>query len=416
VIAGRLALALAIGLGLIVARGGGVPAQEERPSTLPIVTVTNGDAAIADALLTVGLPRGLVGESFLLRDGDGVALATQVLRDRTLAFVVAAMAPREVRRFRLEPTLDRRNPAWPLVAREHDDGVDLTMAGQPVASYRTQFAPSIVAAVLPGQGRGAYLHPLRSPSGRVVTADEAAERPEQRGLWSAWGQSTFQGRHPDFWHTGANTGDVEYEGVLETWSGSMVAGFRSRHRFVDRTVRPPLTAETESWRVTLPALGAAARPYRAIDLEWHHEATTTQPLVVATAAYGGLGVRGPQAWAGPAGMAVVTSEGRARGAASRTRARWIAIVGVVGGANAGLAILDHPGNPRHPQPVYVDPAQPFVSYAATQLGPLTLALDRDLTWRYRVVTFDGWPDRAWIEGLWQAYARPPRVTIEPGSR
>ena len=406
----RVAGGLAISLTLIAATG--APQTPARPSTLPVVTLTNGETAVAEALVTVALPRGLVGESFVLRDENGVAVATQVLRDRTLAFVAAALGPREVRRLRLEPALDRRNPVWPLVAREHDDGVDLTMAGRAVASYRTQFAPSIAGPVLPGQGRGAYLHPLRTPAGHVVTADDAAARPEQRGLWSAWGQSTFQGRRPDFWHTGAGTGAVEYEGVLEAWSGAIVAGFRSRHRFVDRTVRPPLTAETESWQVTLPALGAAGRPYRAVDLEWRHEATTAQPLVVATAAYGGLGVRGPQAWTGPAGMAVLTSDGRARGSASRSRPRWIAIVGLVDGANAGLAIFDHPGNPRHPQPVYVDPAQPFVSYAAMQLGPITIVQDRELTLRYRIVTFDGFPDRSWLEALWQAYARPPRATIE----
>jgi hypothetical protein len=405
----RGAATLAIGLTLIAAAG--APQTPAPPSTLPVVTIANGETAIAEALVTVALPRGLVGESFVLRDADGDAIATQVLRDRTLAFVAASMAPREVRRLRLEPTLDRRNPVWPLVAREHDERVELTREGRPVASYRTQLSPSIVDPVVPGQGRGAYLHPLRSPSGRAVTGDGAPERPEQRGLWSAWGLSSFQGRRPDFWNTAAGTGTVEYEGVLETWSGAILAGFRSRHRFVDRTVRPPLTAEIEGWQVTLPALGATGRPYHAVDLEWRHEATTAQPLVVATAAYGGLGVRGPRAWQGSTAMAVLTSEGRARATASRSRARWIAIVGLVDGANAGLAILDHPGNPRHPQPVYVDRAEPFVSYAAMQLGPLTIAPDRDVTVRYRVVTFDGWPERAWLEGLWQAYAHPPRVTI-----
>ena len=38
-------------------------------------------------------------------------------------------------------------------------------------------------------------------------------------------------------------------------------------------------------------------------------------------------------------------------------------------------------------------------------------MDRDLVLRYRVVTFDGFPDRTWLEGLWQAYAHPPRAAF-----
>ena len=57
--------------------------------------------------------------------------------------------------------------------------------------------------------------------------------------------------------------------------------------------------------------------------------------------------------------------------------------------------------------------QPFVSYAAMQSGPITLTIDRDLVLRYRIVTFDGFPDRAWLERLWQAYAHPPRAVFAP---
>ena len=200
--------------------------------------------------------------------------------------------------------------------------------------------------------------------------------------------------------------------MQRTWSGTILAGFEARHRAVDRIPHPPITAETDSWRVTLPAVGRAGRRYHALDLEWRHEAATSKPLVVIGAAYGSLGLRGPRAWRGATGMAVVTSDGRARSTASRTRPRWIAVVGLVGAANAGIAILDHPSNARHPQPVYVDLAQPFVSVAPMQLGSMPVAPGRDVLIRCRVVTFDGFPDRAWLEGLWQAYARPPRAAFE----
>ncbi len=423
---GRLSVvALAVGAALAILRA--APAAQSGPRGLPTIVVSNGDAAIAETIVSVSLPPTLVGESFVVRAGeDGEAVVTQLLRDRTLAFAVSDLAPREVRRLRLEPALDRR-VVGPVVARDHFDGVELSIDGQPVAGYRTQPPLSLTEAALPGVGRGAgrggYLHPLRTPAGAIVTGDDVPGRPEQRGLWSAWGATRVNGRWPDFWST--RTGAVEFEGVLGTWSGPVVAGFRARHRAVDRTVRPPLTAETETWQVTLPALGREGpapgrqgpalgrveQRHRVIDLTIAHEGVLAQPIVVAAAAYGGLGLRGPGAWAGGAGMAVLTSEGRTRRTASRSRARWVAMVGLVGGANAGVAVLDHPDNVRHPSPLYVDAGQPFVSLAPMQIGPLTLQPNRELVLRYRIVTFDGFPDRAWLERLWQAYAQPPRATL-----
>lgn len=100
---GRLGLgALAFGAVLAV-----LPAAQSGPRSLPTIVVSNGDAAVAEAVVSLPLPPALVGESFIVRDGqDGEAVVTQLLRDRTLVFAVRDLAPREVRRLRLEPTLD----------------------------------------------------------------------------------------------------------------------------------------------------------------------------------------------------------------------------------------------------------------------------------------------------------------------
>jgi hypothetical protein len=439
----RVALAFAaLGLAVAVLRGP-VPAAAPQHAPVrgrPVVVVTNGDAPVAEAIVPVQLPATLVGDSFVLRgEEDGEAVVTQIRRDRTLVFAVRDLAPREVRRLRLEPALDRR-VVGPAAARARFDGVDISLDGRPVVTYRTQPSLSLSDTATPSVGRGGYLHPLWTPGGRIVTDDDVPAQPEQRGLWSAWGATRVAGRTADFWHTTRGTGAVEFEGVLEAWSGPVVAGFRARHRAVDRSVRPPLTAETETWQVSVPALGRegagreAPAPgresppgrdgpsgpgglrHRVVDLTIGHEVVLAQPIVVAAAAYGGLGLRGPRGWNGGTGMAVLTSEGRTRRTASRSRARWVAIVGLVDGTNAGVAILDHPDNLRHPQPIFVDPLHPFVSYAPMQTGPITLAALQELPLRYRIVTFDAFPDRAWLERLWQAYAHPPRAVIEVGAK
>lgn len=408
-------IAPAVGVAFLLGREA-TPARSSQPRALPVVVVTNGDATIGEAIVTVALPPGLVGESFVLRpEGEEEdAVTTQILRDRTLAFAVRDLAPGEVRRLRLEPALDRVVPGG-IAVREHEAGIDVGLDGRPVVGYRTQPSLSLADAAARGGGRGGYLHPLRTPSGRAVTGDDEPRHPEQRGVWSAWGPARFDGRAPDFWHTGTGRGAVEFEGVLEAWSGPLAGGFRTRHRAVDRTLRPPVTAATDTWTVTVPAVGRTATRHRLVDLAIRHEAVSRHPLVVAAAAYGGLGIRGPASWRGGTGMAVITSEGRPRVSASRSRPRWVAVIGLVGGANAGVAVLDHPENLRHPQPLFVDAGQPFFSLAPMQVGTLTLAPGQELLLRYRLVTFDGWPDRAWLERQWQAYAHPPRAAFLAGT-
>jgi hypothetical protein len=390
------------------------PVGAPQPRSLPVVVVTNGEAAVGEAVVIVGLPPGLVGDSFVLRPGNDADVTTQLLRDRALAFTVRDLAPREVRRLRLEPALDRSIAG--VTVREHDGGVDVALDGRPVVGYRVQPSPSLAGDAPAAAGRGGYLHPLSTPSGRAVTGDDDPGHPEQRGIWSAWGASRFDGRTPDFWHTGSGRGGVEFEAILDRWDGPIAGGFRARHRAVDRTVRPPVTAETATWTVTVPAVGRGAPRHRVVDLSIRHEAASRHPLVVAAAAYGGLGLRGPASWRGGTGMAVITSEGRPRGSASRSRPRWVAAVGLVGGANAGVAVLDHPGNLRHPQPLFVDLRQPFLSLAPMQVGALTLAPGQEVLFRYRLLTFDGWPDRAWLEREWQAYAHPPSAAFVTDAR
>ena len=134
--------------------------------------------------------------------------------------------------------------------------------GRPVAAYQTQ--PSRPARrATPGRTSDAAATCTRCGRrpGAIVTDDDVPGQPEQRGAVVGVGRDARRRAHGRTSGTpAAGTGAVEFEGVLETWSGPVVAGFRSRHRAVDRTVRPPLTAETETWQVTLPALGRVGPP------------------------------------------------------------------------------------------------------------------------------------------------------------
>ena len=221
---------------------------------------------------------------------------------------------------------------------------------------------------------------------------------------------------------GDGTGSVEFESLIDTWSGRVQAGFKARDRYVDLTAPTPTTVLTETWEVSLYGVGLgstdgrANRPvYRLFDLVLTQELVTSSPLALPEFLYGGVAFRGARSWDGPTGARVLTSEGKTRATGAATRARWCYIGGLVNGAPAGLVMLGHPQNMRAPQPVRMYPDEPFLNFAPTRAGRLDLTLGRPYVARYRFVTLDGAPDVALIERLWRDYAEPVGVEVLPGA-
>jgi hypothetical protein len=91
--------------------------------------------------------------------------------------------------------------------------------------------------------------------------------------------------------------------------------------------------------------------------------------------------------------------------------RWTHIGGHSDGQLAGIAIMDHPANPRHPQSVRIHPNEPFFNYAPVQLGDMSIEPGSPYVVRYRYVTYDGEPDADAINQMWEDFAYPAGVTV-----
>jgi hypothetical protein len=154
-----------------------------------------------------------------------------------------------------------------------------------------------------------------------------------------------------------------------------------------------------------------AKPYFIFDLVSTQETATTSPLILPEYRYGGIGFRGAREWLPKDNCVFLTSEGKDRSNGNGTRARWVHVGGKIGGQMAGIAILDHPGNFRAPQPTRLNPDQPFFCYAPSVMGQWEIARGQAYISRYRFITYDGEPDVAELNRLWNDYANPPQVTL-----
>ncbi|MGV3771364.1 MAG: PmoA family protein [Verrucomicrobiales bacterium] len=375
------------------------------------ITVHNGEMARTDVILTVPFPPGLRGKDLLI-DPNGSSIPLQVVRTNTISFVVPTMQPNEKLSYTFRASNEGRKIVEHLKAVDRNGKVTLSAGEASLLVYQANDSDLPRPEIKPIYKRGGYLHPVFSPSGRIVTDDYPPNHVHHHGIWMPWTKTEFEGRAPDFWNMGDGKGKVEFSHLLEHWSGPVQSGFRAEHRFIDLTSGKPKTALNETWAVA--SYGIIDGPIEAnvFDLESIQTTATDSPLKLPKYFYGGLGFRGNWTWNGPNNTFFLSSEGITnRLAGNESRAKWCYIGGEIDGQQTGLAILCHPQNFRFPQPMRWHPTEPFFCYAPSQLGDWEIKPGEAYVSRYRFVVFDGKPNREWIEGFWQNYANPPEVTI-----
>jgi hypothetical protein len=251
--------------------------------------------------------------------------------------------------------------------------------------------------------RGGYIQSIHSPSGRHITEDFPADHPHHHPVWSPWTKTEFEGRQPDFWNMGSETGTVEFVKLGPLWQKDGKAGLTAHHQFIDLSAKPAKVVLLETWELTV----AAADGVFQIDFTSSQRCASASPLKLPKHHYGGFGFRGHAAWNGPTHGRFLGSSGQTdRVKLNTSREKWLWIGGPVDKETCGVMLLCHPKNFRFPQPVRVNPDHPFVCYAPQQLGEMTITPDEEYVARYRMIVADGEPDAAKAEQWWQTYAAP----------
>lgn len=300
-----------------------------------------------------------------------------------------------------------------VVATQNGSLLQFSSGGKMICGYQMEAGevPEGVSAVFK---HGAHLHPIYSPSGRLVTGNHPEDHRWHRGIWMAWTKTEFGDSHPDFWNQGKGDGkdksadqilaEVRFQKLRKQWSGAE-AGFVSEHVFLDHHTAPDQKVLDEVWEVTVSQQELGGKPTNVIDLTSTQTCATDKPFKLPKYHYGGLGVRGNLAWNPVDAVTMLTSEGHDREKGDATKAKWVHVGGEVDGAPTGLAVLIHPSNFRFPQPLRLNPKHPQICVAPSQDGDWAIEPGKPCVLRYRILVFDGKPDAAWIDAQWQHYAK-----------
>jgi hypothetical protein len=267
-----------------------------------------------------------------------------------------------------------------------------------------------------------FCYPLLGPTGAPMTRHfpmtnapgEQHDHRHHRSLWFA--HSPVNGF--DLWTERTNSGRIVHRGIAEITSGNDVGVLTTLNDWVapdgtvlcsdEQTLRfypPKDKAITLDFQITLRAARGAVTFGDSKEGSFALRVAESMRLVVPP---GGKD-EPPRSGAGRIVLSTGETDDGASAVAARIarrgtatwgkRAAWCDYSGPVDGKIVGIAVLDHPGNPRHPTWWHVRDygllaANPFGQHdfeksADRRAGDLTIPSGQSVTFRYRVILHEG---------------------------
>jgi hypothetical protein len=275
---------------------------------------------------------------------------------------------------------------------EHADKVTVEINGELFTEYRFKGAPHV------------YFYPLIGPGGVDMTRHypmkrdsegEDHDHPHHRSLWYSHGAVNGI----DFWAETPKAGKIVHDKFVEIKSGAKQGVIRSQNKWVAPDGTVACTDELVFRAYATPA------NERLFDFEITIKAGDG-PVVLGDTKEGSMALRLAETMrlkpnkfntGKPTGH-IVQNTGVKHGETWGKRAAWCDYSGPVNGKTMGIAIFDHPKNPRHPTWWHVRDyglfaANPFGIHDFEKKpkgsGDLTIEPNKSVTFRYRFYIHEG---------------------------
>jgi hypothetical protein len=287
------------------------------------------------------------------------------------------------------------------------DRVDVTINGQPFTTF-------YLGA---DQGHKPYLHPLRTASGIIVTrrypmeevAGETRDHKHHRGLWFTHGDVNGI----DFWANDEsyvradrkNLGKVVLDRLIRTQGGAKSGIIEADFNWNDPSGKTLLKEHRRMTFVEHPV-------NRIVDLDI--TLTAVDKVTFGDTKEGTFAIRIADSMTEKSKGGLMTSSTGATGMANiwGKPFPWVDYSGTVDGQKAGMAIFDHPQNPKHPTHWH---ARDYGLFAAnifgerdfyrdkSRSGAVTLEPGKSMRFRYRVLIHPGETNAAELQKQYDTY-------------
>ncbi len=381
-----------------------------------LLEVNAGKQTRENCVVTCDLPEQFKETTLLklVRLDKNKQIAIQIDRSHKPAELVWILNDRlekgATRQYRLSPAAkDSTLKDFPNRVLVEDDKkrINIKADGKPVLSYNHAIVKSSNRDESYYDKSG-HIHPLYTPSGKVITDDFNPDHAHQHGIMFTWRKILFEGRKTNGWDQKAKTGKVTHRKINKLNSGPVFGSFTTTIDHIDLTKkRGAVTMLEETWNVRVFSI----KDQFSFDINSVQKCATDQPVTIEKYHYGGMAIRGHADWFRHQNFDYLTSEGKNKKDGNHTRPQWVEMNGPLSGSNAGVTIFCHPKNFRFPQPVRLHPKMPYFCFAVSVLDSFDIKPRKPYISRYRFYIHDGKPNRKVDQKLWEDFAHPPTVKI-----
>ena len=339
--------------------------------------------------------------------GDKAALA-QVFVDNGhtyLATVLDHIAAHANDAYTLEPASQDVTDTTGIALRREGNNVLVSTGGKPFTVYRTDAGPK------------PFYYPILGPTGTAYTRSypmqnvegEDKDHPHQRSLWFTHGKVNGV----DFWSEGKGHGSIQ-ETTRKTEVGGSAIG-------LIRTTDDWLTAEgkkvCDDERV-VRFFNTGTTRIIDFDITLH---ASHGDLTFGDTKEGMFGLRVASSMdvTRKKGGKITNAEGLTDDKAWGKPSPWVDYTGPVEGQTVGIAVLNHPSSFRYPTTWHVRTyglfaANPFGwhDFGRGTSGEYVLPSGQSVNFRYRIIFHTGDTASAQLTTAFQAYANPPKISVE----
>lgn len=301
--------------------------------------------------------------------------------------------------------------AQKVTLNETNNGIDFVIDNQTVLTYQTAVA-DVPEGIKKDFAKSGFIHPLKSPSGQVLTRIQPKDHYHHYGIWGPWTRATINGREVDFWNIGDGTGRVDFAEVISKKQNKKGAELVVRQDHLDLTA-------PESERLAIAEdLKISVKPAdkgRYI-VDYTSTIETKIPGGIMLDAYrygGGIGFRATELW-GKDNSSALTSEGKDKKEADGTNARWVFVQGETGDTSgeSGILFLSHTENKSHPEPLRVWPVDQyngegnvFIEFTPIRHESWKIEPNKSYSLKYRMIVYDGEMTAEEAEAYWQSFVK-----------
>ncbi|WP_276366643.1 PmoA family protein [Chryseolinea sp. H1M3-3] len=302
-----------------------------------------------------------------------------------------------------------------LIQAKSSDGALLITSGNKNLlqyNFKTVYPP---AGIDTAYKRSAFIHPLWTPNGKVITRIQAPDHYHHYGIWNPWTHVLFEGDTVDFWNIKGRKGTVRFGSFVSITEGPVFAEYQAIHEHVAFKAGKEKVAlnELQTVRVYRPEDN---HDNYIVDITIQMNCASSSPFLILEYRYAGLGWRATEQWKKD-NSEVLTSEGKTRKGADGTTAKWAIIQGTLDNEYGGAVMMSYPANFNHPEPLRIWPedsngGEMFGMFAPTKTKDWLLTPGKTYTLKYRFNVFRGKFTKEKAESGWQYYSAPPKVTVK----